>query len=102
MYKEKLIAILKKHIDINDFELKAKAFHINYEMFLLHQQLIEQYIDISFSKDRADWLYWWMYEADFGKNKSIANSVVINNLRFELETPEQFVEFLMDDRNEIK
>ena len=100
--KKKFVEIIKKHIEVNELELRACSFHIAPEMFTTHQQLFELYISMFLSKERADWLSWWMYEADFGKNKSIANSALINGRKFELETPEEFVNFLFDDRNGFK
>lgn len=100
--KTKFVGILKKHIEVYEFESKTYSCHIQPEMFMLHQQLLELYIGLFLSKEKAEWLYWWMYEANFGKNKSIANSASINGRQFELETPEDFVDFLFDKRNGFK
>ena len=100
--KKKFVEILKKHMEVDDFELKMSSYHIQPEMFLLHQQLLELYVSLFLSEEKAEWLIWWMYDADFGRKKSIANSASIKGRKFELETPEDFVKFLFDKRNGFK
>ena len=44
--------------------------------------------------DKDDWLSWWLYEKDFGKNKKLT-ATYKNKKPIKLDTPEQIYKFLV-------
>ena len=44
--------------------------------------------------DKDDWLGWWIYEKDFGKNKKLTARYK-NKKPIKLDTPEQLYKFLV-------
>lgn len=93
------IKILKDYKKLLDKEKELCKFGITPEFFNDHHEVLRNQFKSTMSTEEVDWLDWWMFDADFGQNKNIANSVVINKRKYDLETYDEFVKFLFSFRN---
>ena len=96
--KKEIINILKKYKEVINIEMKLSGI-INIEIFSDHNQLFNLLFNSIFDKEQFDWLEWWVWESNFGEKLEIANSVTINKRKYELDTYEKFVDFLIYDKN---
>ncbi len=96
--KSDFVKILNEYKKLLAKENELSKHGISYDFFNDHHELLKNVLGVALDKQEMDWFDWWAFEAEFGDNKSIANSVSINNRSFTLETPEEFVDFLFDKR----
>jgi hypothetical protein len=44
--------------------------------------------------DTSEWISWWIYEADFGNNHKIADSVTVKGEKFRVRTAHRLYDLI--------
>lgn len=103
--KEKFVEIINKLKEVDDFvtETNDKArklsdavisdFFNAQSLSISHEGLVVELLENIF-KDK-DYISWWIYETDYGRNKDMAKVWPEDGTEIKLNTAEQLYEFLV-------
>ncbi len=103
--KNEFVEIMNKLKEVDDFvkEVNEKSrklsdaiisdFFNAQSLSISHESLVLELLQNIFND--KDFISWWIYETDYGRNKNMAKVWLEDNTEISLETPEQLYDFLI-------
>ena len=95
--KEGIILFLEQYEMILNDEYNKYNNILDNNIFDTYHKTITNLLSISIDPIKLDWLEWWIYEARFGHDESIAMSAIIKDKKFDFRERNVFVNFLFSD-----
>lgn len=99
MTKERFVEYMTEFEELKKIESNiSKAFQeldtdFNFISFGRYERLVTRLLEESMN-DKDEWISWWIYEADFGKNVRIADSVKSSGVKIPVRTSGQLYDLL--------
>lgn len=97
---KELIALKDDQKELNDAFKKLDP-DFNFINFGRHECLITALLNDAM-KDSNDWIGWWLYECNMGRDKKMVNSVTDNGKKVKTEKLEDLYEFLVSNKKSRK
>lgn len=99
MTKEKFVECITELEELRKVEseinngFKKIDREFNYISFGRYDSLIVQLLEEAMN-DTSEWISWWIYEADFGNNHKIADSVTVKGEKFRVRTAHRLYDLI--------